>query len=41
MRAALDLDRVADLRQPAELGQDVPGDRLVGARRAAPARWPR
>ena len=29
-RAALDLDGVADLRQPAELGQDVPGHGLVG-----------
>ena len=29
-RPALDLDGVADLRQPAELGEHVPGDRLVG-----------
>ena len=29
-RAALDLDGVADLGQPAELGEHVAGDRLVG-----------
>ena len=31
MRAALDLDGVADLGQPAELGEHVAGDRLVRA----------